>query len=468
MTLKEAQHVYMVGIKGFGMASLAVVLKKMGKQVTGSDIETRFPTDDLLDAVGIDRVIGFKPENVPSDADFVIVTAAHGGLHNPEVLAATQRSIPVLTHGEALGQTMDLFENRIAICGTHGKTTTSALLSYALHQLKAEFAYQVGTSEFSGLPGGGYAGKKAFVVESDEYFASPGIDDTPRFMYQNPTTTICTSIEYDHPDVYPTFELYKKAFHDFFIKLEQVRGTLIYCMDDTGAREVAASVESAERITKLSYGFTADADYVITETGTSEFEILHKASQEHMFITTSLFGKHNMLNATAVLIQLRLMGYPVDQLETILSTFTSSKLRFNILHDSADFVAIDDYAHHPTEIRALLDSARSKYPSRRILLVFQPHMVSRTQALKSEFIEAFHEAEETILLDIFKPQREDAQESTLTSEQIVEEAHQKGYTNIVYASEQTALQQLQDMRKPGDVIVFAGANNKFKLYEHII
>lgn len=465
MTLKDAQKIYFVGIKGFGMASLAVVLKGMGKHVMGSDIETHFPTQDLLEREGIEWVIGFEGSNVPDDTDFIIVTGAHGGLHNPEVVAAQRRGISVLTHGEALGQTMDLFEDRVAVCGTHGKTTTSALLSYALHTLGAEFAYQVGTSEFSGLPGGGFTGKRTIVVESDEYHASPGIDDTPRFMYQNPTSIICTSVEYDHPDVYPTYEDYKHAFTTFFAKLQGGKGTLIYCIDDAGARVVAESVEG---ITKVSYGFSGDADYMITETGPSEFLLQHAATGQSLSVHTSLFGRHNMLNAAAVMIQLLNLGYESSEIEAVLRTFTSSKLRFNILYESTDYAVVDDYAHHPTEIRALLDSARSKYPKRRIVLIFQPHMVSRTQALKADFIEAMHSAEVAYLLDIFRPQREDAAEESLTSEQIVEEAHAKGYTNINYISESDGLTKIYETIKPADVVVFAGANDKFKLHQKLI
>ena len=280
----------MVGIKGFGMASLATVLVKMGKSVSGSDVATYFTTDDLLDELKIKRVVGFDGKNVPEDTDVVITTGAHGGLHNPEVEEARSRGIRIYTHAEALGVIMDEFDNRIAVCGCHGKTTASAMCAYVMHHMGLPMGYQVGVASFSGLSGGDYTGKKYFVVESDEYVASPGYDHTPRFLFQNPNFALCLNIDLDHVDVYPDLPAVKKAFRTFFEKISAQNGLLTYCYDDENAREVAQSVGG---LRTRSYGIHEQADVNIahdTDHATVTFE-----DGRTFHLDLRLPGRHNVL-----------------------------------------------------------------------------------------------------------------------------------------------------------------------------
>lgn len=467
MTIKEAQHIYMVGIKGFGMASLSVILHKMGKHVQGSDVEKIFPTDQLLDRYSIHKDIGFSGELITDDIDLVITTGAHGGLHNEQVLVAKERGIPILTHAEALGETMQLFKTQIAICGTHGKTTTSGLMAYVFHEMGTPSAYQVGTSDVSGLPGGDYTGDDYIVVESDEYVASLGDDNTTRFLYQHPDVAICTNIEFDHPDAYKDEAAVKNAFRKFFENVKGKDGLVVYCEDDKNAPEVAESVDGLKTV---SYGFSDDADFRIT-TYTPDSDGTHITIESELFteslsLKSLLYGKHNARNVAGIVAALHMMKFDSKDYVQHFGTFKGSKIRFEMLRDDADLTVIDDYAHHPTEIRALMDAVNAKYPDRRTVLVFQPHMVSRTDAFKKEFIEALTTADESFLLDIFKPPREDTP-SQLTSEQMVLEAHAMGHDMITYLSEKDAKQAIMDAIQKGDVLVFAGANDKFGIHTQI-
>ncbi len=458
--------IYMVGIKGFGMSSLAALLKKMGKQVFGSDVQTREPADVLLENVDI-KPLPFGLENITLDIDLVITTGSHGGLKNPEVLKAQDLGIPVMTHAEALGKVMDQFEKRVAVCGTHGKTTVSALLAYLMMKLNIPCGYQVGAPSFSGLPGGDYTGNTYFIVESDEYVASPGVDNTPRFMFQNPTHTICMNIEHDHVDVYKDIEDTKIAFRAFFEKLPD-DGALIYCAEDMHVREVVALVQHVP-----SYGYGMSDEFF---TRVLDISVASEVTRFSLIIDgkhtgeweTRLSGEHNVLNISGVITFLYLQGFDLEDIKKHLITFTGSKRRFEHVYEDTSYTLIDDYAHHPSEIRETLKGVKMTYPDRRIIVFFQPHTFSRTEAFKKEFIEALSIADQAYILDIYASAREVAATDSITSQDLVMLAHDKGYSHIKYLSTSDAYQTINSVFKPGDVIMTMGATDVFKLHNAII
>lgn len=458
MLINEAQNIYMVGMKGFGMASLATVLVKMGKHVTGSDVDKHFPTDDLLDKLNITCLVGFSARNIPKECDLVVTTGAHGGLKNPEVVSARKKGIPVMTHAEALGSVMDMFKNRIAICGSHGKTTTSSMCSYTLYKMGVKMGYQVGVPTFSGLPGGDYTGNDYFVVESDEYVASPGIDNTPRFMYQHPNYALCMNIDLDHIDVYPDLDSMKKAYKDFFNILRNQNGTLVYCHDDENTCSV---VRSIKRLKTISYGTSAGAQVSIDD------KTIRFADGTHYTFDLKVPGKHNILNAAGVLILIRELGLDPIEALTHINTFTGPQLRFEVLYDTSKHTVINDYGHHPAEVKVTLEAARSQYPQRRLLVVFHPHTLSRTRHFKDAFLHELEKADKVYMLDIFASARDD-NDASLTSEMIVDEAHTNGYYSIEYLPQSMGVDILLKEIHDGDVILFIGAGDKFYLYEKLI
>lgn len=458
MTIKESRNIYMVGIKGYGMASLAVVLAAMGKHVQGSDVDERFPTDELLDSSNIMRHVGFDARNIPADTDVVITTGAHGGLKNPEVLAAQEKGVRVLTHGQALGETMDLFATRIGVCGTHGKTTTSAMCAYVMTKLGCKIGYQIGTASFSGMNGGGYSGDDYFVVESDEYVSSPGIDNTPRFHYQHPQYAICMNIDLDHVDVYKDLDAVKASFKTFFEIIKDQNGTLVYCRDDMNAFEVASSVHG---LNTLSYGFSEESDIVVSLAEKS-YSITFPDG-ESLTGTLTVPGRHNVLNATGVLVLVKILKLDVTKATEVLTEFQGSKLRFEVLLENNDYALVNDYAHHPVEIRVTIDAARSRYPGRRIIAVFHPHTLSRTKQFKDEFVQELKKADKAYFFDIYASARDDDDKS-LTSQMIVDEA---GLDNLEYLPEAGAAEMLLDEIQKGDVILMIGAGSKFGVHEKL-
>ena len=194
------------------MANLAVILKKLGKDVTGSDVSEEFITDELLKKNKIAWQSGFNPGSLPGNTDLVIYSAAHRGLLNPQIQQAKKRNIPVISQAEFQAKLLDRFKTKIAVCGCHGKTTTSSLLSYALIKLGVNPSYMIGSPSFDGYPGGDYNGSGYFVIEADEYGVDPPRDKTPKFHFLNPNYILCTNIDFDHPDVYKNLDEVKKAY----------------------------------------------------------------------------------------------------------------------------------------------------------------------------------------------------------------------------------------------------------------
>jgi len=293
--LNQSKNIFFLGIKGVAMANLAVILKKMGKNVTGCDIKEVFITDKLLLDNKINWIVRFDPDKFPKQTDLIVYSAAHGGTNNPLVIEAKNRNIRIISQAQLMGELMDQFETKIAVCGCHGKTTTSSLLVYTLNKLIQSPSYLVGTPFFSGYQGSDFKSKKFFVVEADEYGVNPPVDKTPKFHLLNPNYIIATNIDFDHPDVYKNVEETKKAFLKFFVNLDsrpcpqcfatrgrRVRGNdgrekkLFICVDDKNLMDVSKKLNKNQYIT---YGFSSDADYRIIDWKTNEKENADKRSK---------------------------------------------------------------------------------------------------------------------------------------------------------------------------------------------
>ncbi|HEX7543021.1 MAG TPA: Mur ligase family protein, partial [Patescibacteria group bacterium] len=257
MMLEQSKNIFFLGIKGVAMANLAVILKKMGKMVTGCDIEEEFITDKLLRDNKISWTAGFDSDKLPKQTDLIVYSAAHGGTDNLLIVKAIEKKINIISQAQLQGELMDQFKNKVAVCGCHGKTTTSSLLVYALNKLKQKPSYLVGVPFFSEHQGGDFLDKKYFVIEADEYGVNPPTDKTPKFHLLNPNYIIATNIDFDHPDVYKNIEETKEAFLKFFNNKK-----LILCIDDKNLMDVAKKLNKNQYVT---YGFSNKADYQITD-----------------------------------------------------------------------------------------------------------------------------------------------------------------------------------------------------------
>ena len=446
------RHVHFIGIGGSGLSAIARMLSESGYTVTGSDQTwSSFAAD--LQAAGIAVAVGHAPHNVRG-ADWVVRSSAIPD-DNAEVVAARAAGIPVFRRADFLGKFM-ADKQGIAVAGTHGKTTTTAMIAFVLTELGLEPSFIVGgvLSNY-GVNARAGAGS-AFVVEADEY--------DRMFLGLRPRIEVITSLEHDHPDCYPTFEDMFSAFQAFVSLLPQ-EGTLIGCLDDGGA---AAVLLQARRLGRqvLAYSLRQVAggqaprwmqgrNLLANQRGGFDFEaVTNVGSTPSVSLSLQVPGEHNVSNALAALSVCAVLELPLQPAAEALQRFTGTGRRFEVKGELRGVVVIDDYAHHPTEIRATLAAARSRYPGRRIWAVWQPHTYSRTQTLFREFVGAFQDADETIVTEVYRS-REPAQD--YSSAQLVR-AMNTPAAHFMPTLEATTAYLLEHLRREDVVLVLSAGD----------
>lgn len=482
--LQNIGNIFIVGIKGVAMANLAVILKRMGKNVTGSDVAEEFITDELLKENDIKYTIDFSPTNLPHLTNLVIYSAAHAGTNNPQIIEAKKRGIKILSQAEILDELSKQFKTVIAVCGCHGKTTTSSLLAYALINLEARPSYMVGTPSFNNYSGADYTkSNEYFVVEADEYGVNPPFDKTPKFQLLHPTHILCTNIDFDHPDVYKNLDEIKKSFFNFFsmnvLINQSINTSMFFCADDENLMEVA---KKFPRKSYLTYGFSKKADLQIinpkiTNSGSSfdlivnindhsgNLDLVGKIQNLNRMII-SLFGKKNISNAAGTILTLLNLGFAPEKIKDAIKNFTGAKRRFEKIYFKNEIYLFDDYAHHPKEIETTIKTARERFPQQRIVIIFQPHTYSRTQILLKDFAKSLSLADQTYILPIFPSAREQSNAFKISSTDIVE----NGDSNKLQAvnSINQLIKFLKQEINTGDIIFTMGAGDVYKLKDDII
>jgi UDP-N-acetylmuramate--alanine ligase len=441
-------RIHLIGIGGTGISAIARVLLEMGHTVSGSDrAESSFTRD--LQSAGATIHIGHSPMNIEG-ADLVVRSSAIPD-DNPEVVAARAARIPVVKRADFLGSLMD-GKTGITIAGTHGKTTTTAMLAWLLTALEQEPTFIVG-SVLANLGVNARAGKgNAFIIEADEY--------NRMFLGLKPTIEVVTNIEHDHPDCYPTLADLQAAFMEFVQHLP-ANGTLVACTEDPGAY---ALFTKAEKIGKnvLAYGLKPTAsDGRELETYTSVLSVNGKGGftfsacvlGRMATVELQVPGKHNVLNALAALTVTQLLDLPLASAARALGQFTGTGRRFEVRGEVNGVVVIDDYAHHPTEIQATLAAARSRYPRSPLWVVWQPHTYSRTQTLLEGFANSFGNADEVIVTEIYAS-REPKQD--FSSKQVVEAMHRPAH---FIAELPEVSNYLNTHLRPGDVLLVLSAGD---------
>ncbi len=438
------KHIHLIGIGGTGLSAIALLLKQRGYTVSGSD-RTLSPLARQLSAQGVTVYAGHDAQNVVQ-ADLVVRSSAIPD-DNPEVLAAQAAGIPVLKRSEFLGQLME-GSSVIAVAGTHGKTTTTAMVAWIFTRLGQEPSYIIG-GVAKNLGGNAHAGSgSVFVIEADEY--------DNMFLGLSPQVEVVCTLEHDHPDCFPTRESYNEAFVKFVQRLEP-DGLLLVCADDKGASWLAKN-HSRNDIRTLTYGAHTEADYRAEDLkpnpcGGFDFTVVHHG-EILASISLQVPGEHNALNALAALAVAHSQNLSLDQVAEALAEFEGTGRRFEVLGEAQQIVVVDDYAHHPTEVRATLAAARARYPGRRIWAVWQPHTFSRTITLLDEFIAALKLADCVVITEVYAA-REHGQ--GFSSAAIVESmAHPSAYfAPTLPAATQYLLEQLQ----PGDVLLVLSAGD---------
>lgn len=454
--------VHFIGIGGSGLSAIARLLMESGYSVSGSDRElTPFARD--LRAAGATVHLGHDPAHVQG-VDWVVRSSAIPD-DNPEVQAARQAGIPVYKRADFLGRLMEE-KIGIAVAGTHGKTTTTAMIAWVLHELASDPSFIVG-SVMLNLGVNAHAGQgNTFVIEADEY--------DHMFLGLKPRIEIIINLEHDHPDCFPSFEAMVKAFQAF-VDLLPVDGTLIVCADDSGAISL---VPRARKAKKEVIAYTVRDEQTLNSPkwmrarniapnafGGFSFEVASNMSTAWNDIRVDLQvpGKHNVSNALAALVVVAVLGLSIRDATQALHSFKGTGRRFDVYGETHGIVFIDDYAHHPSEIRATLAAARARYPARRIWAVWQPHTYSRTRALLGEFEQAFQDADEVIVSEIY-PAREPKQ--AFSASQVV--AGMQHVSTRFIPSLKAISEHLIESVASGDVVLVLSAGDADQINREVL
>lgn len=447
-------HIHFVGIKGTGMSALAQITSTIEEAIiTGSDVKQKFFTDTILEKAGI-PILDFNPENV-LNADLVVISAAYDD-SNPEVAKAKELNIPLLTYPQFLGVLMSK-KKGICVSGTHGKTTTTAMVGKILLDTGYDPSIVVG-SDVPCIGGNAHAGQgDLFLAESCEY--------RRHFLNYSPEHLVITNMELDHPDYFKDLDDVVSAFSELAGKLSD-QGNLVIWYEDPNR----ALINTKAVIT--TYGISADADVraenVIYDDAGSSFDVLINSNLIGR-LQLAVSGKHNILDALAAIALTSRLGVPSDGILQALKGFNGTKRRFERLGTRNGAVIFDDYAHHPTEIQTTLDGARRSYPGRRIRAVFQPHTFSRTEKLFYEFSQAFQEADEVVLAEIFSSAREKKSlTNSFSSAQLADLIQERGINTRYFSTLEEISSYLGDTLEEDDLVITLGAGDVYKVGQILI
>lgn len=386
--LNEPKHIHLIGIGGTGLSAIAKVLLEQGHIVSGSDMQ-RSPLADAIEKAGATVSIGHDASNVQG-AELVIQSSAIPST-NPELIAAQQAGIPVFKRSAFLKEWL-VGKECLAVAGTHGKTTTTSMLAWVLDSLGHSPSFIIG-SVAKNLGTNARAGNdQYFVIEADEY----------DYMFHglHPKLAIITNLQHDHPDCFPTMEIYRKAFQDFAENIAP-HGHLIVCADDAEASQLIDKARPDIQV--HTYGFSEKADYRLSSlprSNTYDFSIVINGTSSAI-LHLQVAGTHNALNAAGVIAAADQLGCDIQKTITALAEFSGSERRFDILGTWQGITLIDDYAHHPTEIKATLQASRQRFPQSRIWVVWQPHTYSRTITLLAQFSTCFTDADQVLVTDVY-------------------------------------------------------------------
>jgi len=445
MNFDQIRRIHFVGIGGIGMSGLAEILAAEGITVSGCDVR-RSATTDLVASHGIPVTIGHDPSHV-EDADLVVMTSAVKGLH-PEIDAARAKGVRVMKRAELLG-TLVNEKRSVGVSGTHGKTTTSAMIATVLEEAGLDPTILVGgilrNFESNAKRGAG----EYLVVEADEY------DRT--FHQLRPEIAVVTNIEADHLEYYGNFEAIVEAFRIFVGGVKR-GGVVVGCIDD---EDVARLLRHAE-VRPVSYGLSEDADVRAVnieyhDRGTS-FEVPGVG-----FFKLFVPGEHNVRNALAAIAVGRALGIDGERIAAALAKFLGVDRRFQILGDYHGCIIVDDYAHHPTEIRATLEAARAGYAGRRIVALFQPHLFSRTIDFAKEFAEALRVADVPLVAPIYAAREQPVDG---VSARIIADAAPG--IEFIDRSNAQIVNELRRRLKPNDIFIVMGAGDVHEVAEQLV
>jgi UDP-N-acetylmuramate--alanine ligase len=452
MYLKK-YHIHFVGIGGIGMSGIAELLLNLGYKVSGSDTNSSDLTRRLESLGGI-IFEGHSQEQIQG-AD-VVVTSSAVGPENPEVVAADQASIPVIPRAEMLAELMRL-KYSVAVAGAHGKTSTTSIIASVLDKGGLDPTVVIGGKLKS-------IGSNALLGEGD-YIVAEADESDGSFLKMSPTIAVVTNIDREHLDYYRDLNHIKEVFLSFIDKIP-FYGIAVLCLDDEPIQDIIPHIH--KRFT--TYGMSTQADFqakdIVFEGLKSKFRVYH-LGKELGSITLNLPGVHNVYNSLSSIAVGTELDIPFDVIRSALQTVEGVQRRLEIKGESKGIVVIDDYGHHPAEIKVTLEAVRGSWPEKRIVAVFQPHRYSRAQALFDDFTRSFYQSDIVVVLPIYSAGEEKIE--GVTGLALFEGIRSHGHRNVVYVEDfQAAVLYLKEALVFGDILLTLGAGDVWKLGEMIL
>jgi len=452
---RRFQHVHFVGIGGIGMSGIAEVLANLNFRVSGSD-QKKSEVTAHLEELDVDISEGHAAENV-GDAHVVVRSTAVRD-DNPEIIEARRRSIPVIPRAEMLAELMRMKPHTVAVAGSHGKTTTTSMVATVLGIAGLDPTFVIGGIVRTYRANARLGKSELMVVEADESDRS--------FLMLTPTIAVVTNIDREHMDYYNDMDDVRKCFADFVNKVP-FYGAAVLCLDDPHVQAVIPSV--ARR--RITYGLSAQADISAHDINYdqsfgSSFSVLRGIDVLGK-VTLRVPGKHNVYNSLAAIAVGLELDVPFDTIAHALSEFTGADRRFQFKGDEGGVTIVDDYGHHPTEVKATLAAARIGAPNRRIVVLFQPHRYSRTKDLMDEFASAFNNADVLFVTDIYA-----ASETPIdgvNSEVLTGRIKSHGHKNAEYIGAlENAPAILRENVRDGDLVITLGAGSVNRVGEQLL
>ncbi|MCD6487075.1 MAG: UDP-N-acetylmuramate--L-alanine ligase [Syntrophobacterales bacterium] len=450
---RRIRHIHLVGIGGIGMSGIAEVLLNLGYTISGSDIEKSDITA-RLESLGALICRGHRSSNL-INADVVVKSTAVGE-DNPEVIEAHSRNIPVIPRAEMLAELLKM-KYSIAVSGCHGKTTTTSIISTVLAHGGLDPTMVIG-GRLDSIGSNARLGEGEIIVaEADESDGS--------FLHLNPYIAVITNIDREHLDYYPGIGEIKDAFLQFANSVP-FYGSVILCGDCNNVRDILPGIKRQV----VTYGIDSEADFRAVDISfnglTSQFSFYHRETLlgKIEMQVPGLFNVYNSMAAVAVSLEL---GMEFSTIQEGLSVYKGVHRRLEIKGQAGDVTVVDDYGHHPTEIKAVLAAAKDAWKDRRLVVVFQPHRYTRTRALFDEFLDSFPDAGELILTDIYAASEKEIM--GVNSINLCKGIKDRGHGDVMYLSGfKEIVDYLADTVKPDDVVITLGAGDVWKIGEELL